>query len=526
APPALPAQTGEGDPSLSGTVRDAEGQPIAGVLVALDRIPPFGADSLFNLAAAVDTLRAGASGRAIYGRDSTGGRFLYAFRDTLRTGADGRFAWHGLDEEAGYTLVALKPGFEFGSRQGLASLGGWQASLPGARTFDFTGRPHRLTLLDRGTFDRLKPHLTARTPEAYRRGVLVALALFFGAFWLVHLGWSFRKFDGDGILLPVLHLLSGLSLLVMLSLPDPLRDRDLAGGTAQGIAAGVVLLGLLALWDVRRLQGLPVRLVSRLRGHRASPRLLAFVKQGYPWLILGGLGLGLVLALGRGPEGSGVKVNLGFFQPSEAIKLLLLLFVASYLAENGEYLRRLNRRRRLLYGLGLAGGVAGVMVLYALQGDLGPALVLAVTLVALYAIAQGRPWPVVLGVLGIAAGFFLGAAAVPRVGDRVAMFLSPWDNHAATGGDHLAHALWSLATGGLTGQGLGEGAPATTPEAHTDMVLPSLGEELGLVGLAAVLLLYLVLLHRGLLIALRSGHPFGFYLGAGIAVATGVQLVL
>ena len=118
---------------------------------------------------------------------------------------------------------------------------------------------------------------------------------------------------------------------------------------------------------------------------------------------------------------------------------------------------------------------------------------------------------------------------IPVVGDRLAgrkaMWLSPWNNDVY-GGDHLAHSFWTIATGGWVGQGLGKGYATAMPAAHTDMILPSLAEGLGWVGLLAVCLLLFILLHRTLLHARRAGQPFSFYLCAGIGLATGVQFLL
>ena len=112
-----------------------------------------------------------------------------------------------------------------------------------------------------------------------------------------------------------------------------------------------------------------------------------------------------------------------------------------------------------------------------------------------------------------------------RLGERKAIWLSQWDNDVY-GGDHLAHSYWTLSAGGFSGQGVGRGFSNTMPAAHTDMILPSIGEELGWLGLVAVFILFGILIHRSFLHARRSGQPFTFYLCAGIAIATGVQLIL
>ncbi|MFT4023442.1 MAG: FtsW/RodA/SpoVE family cell cycle protein [Flavihumibacter sp.] len=102
---------------------------------------------------------------------------------------------------------------------------------------------------------------------------------------------------------------------------------------------------------------------------------------------------------------------------------------------------------------------------------------------------------------------------------------APWNNDVY-GGDHLAHGYWTLSAGGWKGQGIGKGFPNTMPAAHTDMILPSIGEEMGWIGLFMVFCLMAILLHRILLQARRAGQSFSFYLCAGIAVATGVQVLL
>jgi cell division protein FtsI/penicillin-binding protein 2 len=112
-----------------------------------------------------------------------------------------------------------------------------------------------------------------------------------------------------------------------------------------------------------------------------------------------------------------------------------------------------------------------------------------------------------------------------RLADRKAIWLSPWNNDVY-GGDHLAHSFWTLASGGWTGQGLGKGFASAMPAAHTDMILPSVGEELGGLGVIAVFLLMGLLLHRIFLHARRAGQPFSFFLVAGIAIATGVQFLI
>ena len=107
---------------------------------------------------------------------------------------------------------------------------------------------------------------------------------------------------------------------------------------------------------------------------------------------------------------------------------------------------------------------------------------------------------------GFAGGYVLGVPHTVR--ERVSMWLSPWDN-MVHGGDQLAHSLWAFATGGPTGSGPGWGDPGVIPAGNTDLVLPAIGEEWGFVGVAAVGLLFLFLVYRGLLAARRAADTAG-----------------
>ena len=90
----------------------------------------------------------------------------------------------------------------------------------------------------------------------------------------------------------------------------------------------------------------------------------------------------------------------------------------------------------------------------------------------------------------------------------------------------IANGIWAMASGGIKGQGIGEGFGKTIPEAHTDMILPAFGEEFGWAGIIGVFLLFVVYLHRAIVIGRQSGRPFLFYLSAGIGISTFVQFVL
>ncbi|GAB3805951.1 hypothetical protein GCM10028819_40330 [Spirosoma humi] len=538
-------QVGSGSVSLTGRV-SREDHPLSGVLVQLKRHPA---------TAQPDTLP---------------DRFVYA-----RTDTDGRFTFTGLKSGAGYSVVPLKPGVEFGSRRGTAH-------LTSNKTVDFTARPHQLRLIGPTVYGQLKTDhaLTIRTPATFTWQFWGIVAGFLLAFWLVNGVWSLRRFHPDPFLLPILLLLTGLSVLTLLAIQDPLQDTLFAGQTLQGVLIGLVGMTILSQLNVGRFYASwRYDWLFTLR-NRASVRL-----SGWTWLVLAAGLAALTLLIGSGPEGSGVRVNLSLlgltFQPSEITKYLLLLFFAGFFAANEQQLRQLpDLRWRFAVSFGALAGAGLLMLLYLLLGDMGPALVVCFTFLLFYSIARGNlPLTLATGVgYGVALWLLPGAVAtllclvavigylfwkgdarsktgtgwiallaeapvllllvmamfafgdqLPFVGDRLAdrkaMWLSPWNNDVY-GGDHLAHGYWALASGGWTGQGLGKGFANAIPAAHTDMILPSLGEELGGLGVVCVFLLFGVLLHRLFLHARRAGQPFSFFLIAGIAIATGAQFLI
>ncbi len=114
---------------------------------------------------------------------------------------------------------------------------------------------------------------------------------------------------------------------------------------------------------------------------------------------------------------------------------------------------------------------------------------------------------------------------IQRLTDRKAIWQNAWDNDVF-GGDQVANGIWAMASGGIKGQGIGEGFGKTIPEAHTDMILPAFGEEFGWAGIISVFVLFLIYLHRAIVIGRQTGRPFLFYLCAGIGISTFVQFVL
>jgi len=369
----------------------------------------------------------------------------------------------------------------------------------------------------------VRPSLSVRELGDFRWLLLGAALALILCFWVIHGVWVASWFAGDQILLPILQLLTTVAFLLMVTLRDPLRDRLLFTDFSVGVAVGCLALLAVSFADLER----PV-----LKRLAYVPLLLAVVTSV------------LLIAFGFGPGQSDAKVNLSLagmtVQPAELIKLLLLLFLAGYFARRWQLLRELSEKHRnlprilqrfpvpsLRHGLPVLVGVILAILLFIGQGDMGPALVLSFVFFTLWGIARRRAFGVAVGCSLVLASFLACyMIGFPRtVAARVGIALSPWDNFVRPGGDHIAQSLWTFAAGGLAGTGLGLAERQPAPAAHTDLVLAVAGEQLGFAGLAALFLLYAVLIYRMLRVAL-SAREYGFFLALAVTLLTAYQVLL
>jgi len=365
----------------------------------------------------------------------------------------------------------------------------------------------------------LKPLLVVRTIDGFQSAVLWCALATVLSFHLVSLVWRVRGINGDRLLLALAHLLVGVGFLMMLSRPDPLRDTLLLVRYTEGIVIGAALLAA----------------VSMINLDRPAFRELTYV----PLVIALGLSV-LLLLFGDGPGASHAKVNLGPVQPIEAIRLLLALFLAGYFARKWEHLRQLRTETigdravpgwinlpRLDHVLPVVAGVALALGLFFFQKDLGPALLLTLIFLSMFAIARGGAWLAGAGLGGLVAGFGVGYLLniSSTLTTRLAMWRSPWDN-AVRGGDQVAHGLWGLAAGSTTGTGVGLGNPRFVPEGHTDLVLAAVGEELGLIGLLIVGAAFMLMVWRGFSIAKRASSDYRFFLAMAVTLSIAIPVLV
>jgi cell division protein FtsW (lipid II flippase) len=252
--------------------------------------------------------------------------------------------------------------------------------------------------------------------------------------------------------------------------------------------------------------------------------------------ILGFAGVGLLMlpATPLGEEINGAKLWLSLgafsFQPGELAKICLVIFFAAYLAERKELLAIASRRIAGFHvpdlkhfgPLLVMWGVSLAVMFY--EKDLGSSLLFfSIFLVMLY-IATARVVYMAFGGLLFLAGSFLGYQAFSHVQLRVQVWLDTFNPDTIHGDSfQLAQSLFALSTGGLFGTGLGRGRPDLIPAAETDFIFSVIGEELGMLGTAAVLLCFILLVARGLRIALGARSDFGQLLAAGLTTILGIQ---
>ncbi len=320
----------------------------------------------------------------------------------------------------------------------------------------------------------------------------------------------------DEILLPAVGLLGGLGLLLMVRLP-----QDLAGSLG-GLARSQLVWLLLSLTLIAGL-AIGVRSDAWLRRYK------------YTWAAVGVGLLLLTFVLGREVNEQWLTLSVGPIsgQPTELLKVILVVFLAAYLSENRSLLTegatRIGPLRLppLPYLAPMVAMWAIALGIVVIQRDLGAALLLFVVFLLLLYVATGRAGYVVLGLLAFVAGGGVLYALLGHVRTRVDIWLDPFAQ-AQDAGYQVVQGLHAFARGGILGTGLGAGLPTIggslpIPALHTDFPLAAIGEELGLIGLLAVLGLYLVVVERGLRIAASARDDFSAILAAGLSLIIGVQ---
>lgn len=326
----------------------------------------------------------------------------------------------------------------------------------------------------------------------------------FAAFAAAHIGVRIFAPGADPAILPIVFTLSGIGITFVTRL-----QPDASLGQVIYLFLGVALMvGTLAV--VKNLE-----VVKRYK---------------YVLGIAGIILLVLPMFIGTEIYGSKLWIKIGSFQfqPGEFAKVLIVLFLAGYLAENRELLSISNRtvlgikfpRLRLLYPLFIVWGVCLLVV--AFERDLGSALLFYTIFLIMLYVATGRVSYVIIGLALLAVGAFGMYQIMSHVQVRVAIWLDPFSD-AQNLGYQIVQSLFSLADGGLTGVGIGKGMADIIPVVASDMIFAAIGEEMGLLGGSAVLLLFMLFAVRGLTTAARAKSDLAAFSAAGLTAAISFQ---
>lgn len=586
-------------------------------------------------------------------------RLLLHYHDSLRspqidtlgfgfTNEDGTVVFRGLFNDSSYSVLPINEGFEFGRSQGVVG-GQWEKA-----EFTFVEKEHMIPLFSNTTLRQIKNErsIIVRTPDEFREELLRSRNWLLVSWWLLAFIFLFfpkgrRKTDtklperqldwASGLIVACCMFLSGLSVLMMFSMRDPVNDaimgRDMTIGVAIGVGAAIVL----QFFD----------LVKRYNRGK-FPFYSWFGRfRGLGWLVMA-LGLtGLLFTpLGRSVGGMRVNLQLPFlplFQPSEIAKYLIVLFTSIFFTENIDRIIHYsnefetNLGRKTITMLGIIVGLSSLMVIYFILGDMGPGLVLGITFVLLYSFSKSKQdildgemtqwkkflrcdfmrliygvvsyalvlllfrgfnyWYIVDSVLWLIVWLLLGvfpirrspvrkpivgrlrfvharqvhetaiimnfviflfifgsnagkeksSGVLSRLEQRTNMCTNTWGGmdkviQEIKKGDfdpqainalsdpvsntQVAHGLWALASGGFWGQGWGRGKPSVVPACHTDMILSSIGEQWGWIGLYGVVFAYFLLLGLVAWKGIQKGEKFTVFLCMGIAFVTAVQLFI
>lgn len=334
----------------------------------------------------------------------------------------------------------------------------------------------------------------------------------------LHILLRLRARSADPFVVPIATLLTGLGLAMIYRLDlywerhgwDAFSTRQLAW------AAIALVAGLLV--------------VMFLKNYRVLFRYTYIF--GFVGIVL------LILPVIPGLSGGGnadVWVDVGFFtfQPGELAKIALGIFFAGYLVRTRESLTSTGTRflgmtwprARELGPLLVIWLVSlGIIVL---QRDLGTGVLIFGMFVAMLYVATGKTSWVLIGVVLAVSGAFLASRILPYVGGRFTNWLDAFNPELMDNSSfQLVNGIFGMANGGLLGTGLGQGRPYLTPVAESDYILPALGEELGLIGVFAILCLYMVFTSRGIRIGLAGQDDFGKLLATGLSFTIALQVFI
>ena len=343
---------------------------------------------------------------------------------------------------------------------------------------------------------------------------------FFALVLVLHVVLRIRARDADSFVVPIATLLTGIGIAEIYRLDEHWGRTGWNSVAIRQLAWAAIALVLTIL------------LVYLLRNYRVLFR--------YTYIFgLAGILLLLLPAIpGLQTRGANAAVwvtipGIGTFQPGEIAKLCLAIFFAGYLVRTRESLTTTGRRflgmtwpRPRELGPVLVFWLLSLGIIV-LQHDLGTGLLIFGMFVAMLYVATGKTSWALIGVVLLAGGGYAASRVLPYVNGRFQNWLDPFNPDTVNGSSfQLVQGLFGMSQGGLIGTGLGQGRPWLTPVAESDYIFASLGEELGLIGLFALLALYMVFASRGVRIGLAGQDDFGKLLATGLSFTVALQVFI
>ncbi|WP_249336153.1 FtsW/RodA/SpoVE family cell cycle protein [Sinomonas gamaensis] len=340
-------------------------------------------------------------------------------------------------------------------------------------------------------------------------GILAAASL------ALHISLRFRAKYADPVILPIVVTLNGLGLAMIHRLDTP--DTDYGNAQARWTVIGMALAAVV-IWV--------------LKDHRTLRRFT------YISLILSAVLLVLPLVPGvTAGDINGAQVWIKFgsatFQPGEVAKITIGIFFAGYLSTNRDLILLAGRRIGKLQlprfrdlGPMIIAWLASIGILI-FQHDLGMSILFFGIFISMIYVATSRASWALLGILLMFGGAMAASIIFPHIRLRIDGWLNAFDpdvfGRQFGGSYQIVQGLFGMANGGIIGTGLGQGRPDLVPFAHSDMIIAAFGEELGLVGLFAIVMLYALLVTRGMRAAIGARDAFGKLLACGLSAGIGLQ---
>ncbi len=345
----------------------------------------------------------------------------------------------------------------------------------------------------------LSPAVRERSWDVtYRLSHWAGFVLWVIVIFLAHRFASRQLPDRDPYLLPLACLLSGWGLLTVWRLDSSLGFR-------QAIWLGISMTALIAILH--------------------TPGDLNFLRRYKYLLLTGGLSLtALTLLLGTNPAGFGPRLWLGccgfYLQPSEPLKLLLVVYLSAYLADRAPVRRRVFP---LLLPTIFVTGLALLLLL--VQRDLGTASIFILLYTVTLYLATDKRRVLLATATSLALAGIIGYFFIDIVRVRLDAWLNPWDDPSGHS-YQIVQSLLAVANGGIFGRGPGLGSPGLVPVAHSDFIFSAIAEETGLLGTMGVLAILGLILARGLTASFRAADRFRRLLAAGLTAYLGIQSLL